>query len=92
MTALNRMGLDHLADGEAQGSDLGFGAKVEYSTKAKSPLSQWRDSPADLSDADSSEKALREFKYACEHWLPKMTPQHRAEAMKCVAEVVGHAR
>ena len=33
----------------------------------------------------ASAKALVEFKYACDHWLPKMVPEHRSEAVKLVA-------
>jgi hypothetical protein len=30
----------------------------------------------------ASAGALSEFKHACDHWLPKMVPEHRSEAVK----------
>ena len=34
-----------------------------------------------------SAKALAEFKYACDHWLPKMVPEHQSAAIKLVADL-----
>ena len=34
-----------------------------------------------------SAKALAEFKYACDHWLPKMVPEHRSVAIELVADL-----
>lgn len=34
------------------------------------------------------ERLLAEFRYACDHWLPSMTPKARAEAMAYAAEAV----
>jgi hypothetical protein len=41
---------------------------------------------------EESAKALSEFKFACDHWLPKMTSEHRSEATAIVAGFVGHAQ
>ena len=50
--------------------------------------------PTTSSKSGASAKALSEFKYACDHWLPKMVPEHRSEAIKFVAglSVVTHAQ
>jgi hypothetical protein len=37
---------------------------------------------------NKSEKALAEFKYACQQYLPKMTTEHRSEAVTFVAGLV----
>lgn len=44
------------------------------------------------STSTASQDALSEFKFACDHWLPKMTPAHRSEAVKFVAGMVGAKR
>ena len=38
--------------------------------------------------AETSAKALAEFKYACQQYLPKMTTEHRSEAVTFVAGLV----
>jgi hypothetical protein len=42
-----------------------------------------------VADADTSAAALANFKYACTHWLPKMSAEDRAEAVRHAARFAG---
>jgi len=44
-----------------------------------------------VADADTSAVALANFKYACTHWLPKLSQEDRAEALKFAASTASEA-
>ena len=63
--------------------------KVTRSLNGSAPTSDMGATTAPKPDTfAASAKALSEFKYACDHWLPKMVPEHRSEAVKFVAGLV----
>lgn len=62
--------------------------KVARSLNGSAPTLKVAEKPTAPNKSEASAKALVEFKFACQHWLPKMTPEHRSEAVKFVAGLV----
>jgi hypothetical protein len=66
-------------------------AKVTGSLNGSHPIPKVgakSSAPIASNKSEASAKALSEFKFACEHWLSKMIPQHQSEAIKFVASLV----
>jgi hypothetical protein len=68
------------ATGKAAGSLNGSHPTPKVKAKSSTPTAS--------NKSEASAKALSEFKFACEHWLPKMTSEHRAESIKFLADLV----
>jgi hypothetical protein len=68
-------------------------AKVAGSLNGSHPTPKVEASaPIASNKGASSAKALSEFTFACQYWLPKMTPEHRSSAITIFGRLVGHAQ